>query len=123
MRLNLRKHTIHLSAPIICFVLFLFLTPPALAQVQRVTCRVEADHGLLKAGVAQEVVLKVSLDAPPAPVSATRPRVNLALVLDQSGSMQGTKIKMAKEAALEALSRLGATDRFSLVVYDTQVTT
>lgn len=85
--------------------------------------RVETDRGVLPAGPAQEVIIKVSLDAPPAPARAERPRVNLALVIDRSGSMGGTKMEMAKEAAIEAVTRLDREDVFSLVAYDTEVTT
>ena len=106
---------------LISLLLVVALSSPALAG--SVVCRVETDRSILPAGGAQEVVIKVSLDAPPAPANIQRPRVNLALVIDQSGSMHGTKIKMAKKAALEALSRLSSQDQFSLVVYDTQVTT
>ncbi|MBU2629926.1 MAG: VWA domain-containing protein, partial [Proteobacteria bacterium] len=40
-----------------------------------------------------------------------------------SGSMNGNKIEQAKAAAIEALTRLGLQDIFSVVVYDTNVHT
>jgi Ca-activated chloride channel family protein len=49
--------------------------------------------------------------------------VNLAIVLDRSGSMSGDKIERAKDAAIEALRRLGPRDRFSVVVFDHEVET
>ena len=52
-----------------------------------------------------------------------RPAVNLAIVLDRSGSMAGRKLQKAKEAAIEALRRLGPEDIFSVVVYDDRVKT
>jgi Ca-activated chloride channel family protein len=67
-------------------------------------------------------VLKISLEAPEA-VATQRPPANLALVLDRSGSMSGEKLAKAKDAAIEALRRLGAQDRFALVTYDHQVET
>jgi Ca-activated chloride channel family protein len=89
----------------------------------KVTCRVEMDRAVLPAGDSQNVVLKITLDAPPAPSHITRPPVNLALVLDQSGSMNGIKIEQAKAAAIEAVKRLGIQDIFSVVVYDTNIST
>ena len=48
--------------------------------------------------------------------------MNLAFVLDRSGSMQGRgKLDLAKQAVDEALARLDPEDRFSVVVYDDQV--
>ena len=50
-----------------------------------------------------------------------RPPVNLALVLDRSGSMGGDKIRLAKEAAIAALRRLEPRDRFAVVFYDERI--
>jgi Ca-activated chloride channel family protein len=47
--------------------------------------------------------------------------VNLAIVLDRSGSMSGEKLSVAKAAVQEAIGRLQPEDRFSVVVYDDQV--
>ncbi len=47
-----------------------------------------------------------------------RPPVNLAFVLDRSGSMSGEKIRLAKQAVEYSLARLQSDDRFSIVTYD-----
>jgi Ca-activated chloride channel family protein len=63
----------------------------------------------------------VSLTAPQGTPRRERAPVNIALVLDRSGSMGGTKILLAREAAERALQMLRPTDRFSLVVYDDRI--
>ncbi|MGI8929248.1 MAG: vWA domain-containing protein [Candidatus Limnocylindrales bacterium] len=47
-----------------------------------------------------------------------RPPVNLAFVLDRSGSMAGEKIRLAKQAVEYSIARLQSDDRFSIVTYD-----
>jgi uncharacterized membrane protein len=48
-----------------------------------------------------------------------QPRVALALVIDKSGSMTGTKIEMAKEAAVRSLAVLGPLDQAAVLTFDT----
>jgi len=88
-----------------------------------VKCRVEIDRAILPAGGIQRAVVKITLDAPPPPEKSMRPAVNLAIVLDRSGSMAGQKLERAKDAAIEALRHLGPMDMFSVVVYDHNVST
>ena len=47
-----------------------------------------------------------------------RPPVNLAFVLDRSGSMAGEKIRLARQAVEYSIGRLQSDDRFSIVTYD-----
>lgn len=102
----------------------LLLNLSSLAQAAPlVKCQVELDRRVLLAGPAQTTVIKIALDAPPVPRTDQRPPVNLALVIDRSGSMSGSKIAKAREAAIEALHRLAPGDLFSLVVYDDTVQT
>ena len=74
--------------------------------------RMELDRGVLPAESTQRAVVKITLDGPPPPRTKTRPPVNLALVLDRSGSMAGDKLRNVQQAAIEALGRLNATDVF-----------
>jgi Ca-activated chloride channel family protein len=69
---------------------------------------------------AQKLELLVHLEAPEQPLP-TRPPLNLALVIDRSGSMGGEKMAKAREAAAFAVQQLGSRDRISLVIYDDQV--
>lgn len=50
-----------------------------------------------------------------------RPRLNLSLVLDRSGSMQGEKIVRAREATAYCIDQLLPTDRLSVVIFDNVV--
>jgi Ca-activated chloride channel homolog len=47
-----------------------------------------------------------------------RPPLNLSLVLDRSGSMEGEKIQRAREAASYCVDQLLPEDRVSLVIFD-----
>ncbi len=94
-----------------------------LPNAPKVKCTIETDRTVLPAGEIQNAVIKITLDAPPPPSDIKRPPVNLSIVLDRSGSMSGSKIEKAKDAAVEALKRLSSQDIFSLVVYDHVVDT
>lgn len=48
---------------------------------------------------------------------STRAPVNLALVIDRSGSMSGYKLEQAKNAARQLVSQLNANDRLAIVHY------
>jgi Mg-chelatase subunit ChlD len=85
---------------------------------------VRPDRTLIRAHARSERFLLVDVVAPtvrPDP-SRRRPPVNLAFVLDRSGSMGGqNKLGLARQAVVEAIHRLEAEDRFSVVTYDDQV--
>jgi len=49
-----------------------------------------------------------------------RPPVNLALVIDRSGSMDGSPLEAAKSAAKQITKKLNSGDRLSLVSFDTE---
>ena len=72
--------------------------------------------------LATEQVAYLYLEAQPAAgaVAAAAP-LNLALVLDRSGSMAGQKIRDLRQAARLTLDRLGPDDLVSLVLFDDSV--
>ena len=65
--------------------------------------------------------LKVGLTGFDLEASAKRAPVNVAIVIDKSGSMGGDKIKHAKEAAKQALDRLGPGDTVSVIAFSDKV--
>lgn len=69
---------------------------------------------------ARELYVMVRLKAGGAS-GKQRPPLDLALVLDRSGSMSGQKLDDAKRAALDLLGQLNEKDRVTLVVYDNLV--
>lgn len=50
-----------------------------------------------------------------------RPVLNIGLVIDRSGSMEGKKIEYARQAAGYAVQQLLPTDRISVTIYDDQI--
>lgn len=66
--------------------------------------------------------LQVQVIAPDIPYPADRPRVNLALVIDRSGSMgDAGKLEYVKTAAHQLIELMGNDDILSVVTYDHQV--
>jgi Ca-activated chloride channel family protein len=88
------------------------------------TVRVRTDRRLIRAQARSERYLLVDVVAPTVErnPSLRRPPVNLAFVLDRSGSMSGqAKLTLAKQAVLESIHRLEDEDRFAVVVYDSEI--
>jgi Ca-activated chloride channel family protein len=82
------------------------------------TFSVRTDRHLVRPNAHSERFILAEVVAPRTTTTRTRPPVNLAIVLDRSGSMSGAKLGVAKAAVEEAIARLQPEDRFSVVVYD-----
>jgi Ca-activated chloride channel family protein len=92
------------------------LALPALAG-ETLRLKLESDREVVLKGRPQEVIVKIDLEAIADRKQAHRTPLNLAVVLDRSGSMSGAKIEKAKQAAVQLVDRLGAEDYFSMIVY------
>jgi Ca-activated chloride channel family protein len=77
----------------------------------------QLDHQYLSGQGGGEAYLLVDLVAAGEPEGRRRVPVNAVLILDRSGSMQGTKMDRAKEAARALVAALGADDRLSIVEF------
>ena len=100
--------------------LLLAKSAKSVKSAEAVRLRVELDRPVLPAEATETAIVKVSLDGV-RPPHVRRVPVNLALVIDKSGSMGGEKIDRAREAAMEAVRRLSADDIVSVIVYDGSV--
>lgn len=86
------------------------------------TIRLRTDRTLVRAQTRSKRYVLATVNAPQVPPRADRMPVNVALVLDRSGSMAGSrKFDLAREAVEHSLRMLRPEDRFSLVVYDYDV--
>ena len=67
----------------------------------------------------REVIVQVEVEARKSD-DVRRSPMNLSVVLDRSGSMEGAKLEKARQAAAMAVDKLNDDDIFSLVTYDDQ---
>src|ERR687883_313970 len=80
------------------------------------------ERARLVAGRDQTVDVLVRVVPPePDPGVGRRPKLNLGIVLDRSGSMGGEKMERARQAAAYCIDQLMPTDRLSLVIFDDQI--
>ncbi|MEW4487309.1 VWA domain-containing protein [Thalassoglobus sp. JC818] len=93
--------------------------PHVLAE--QVELDVASSYGILKSGKKQTTWIRVGLTGFTMESDKERAPVNVAIVLDKSGSMNGEKIERAKAAAQDAIDRLGPNDIVSVITYDTTV--
>ena len=82
---------------------------------------VQTDRSLVRASAPSRRYVLVSVVAPEAERTRARAPINIAFVLDRSGSMGGEKIVLARRAVDHALRLLRDDDHFSLVVYDSEI--
>src|SRR5688572_32499214 len=86
-----------------------------------VTIHARADRRYIRPHDRSQRFVLVELTAPPATEARRRPPVNLAFVIDRSGSMAGQKLELAKQAVIDGVGRLDDQDRLTVVAYDDEV--
>jgi len=79
------------------------------------------DRPLVRTHSRSTRYLLVELAAPARERARPRPPLNLALVLDRSGSMSGEKLDLARRAAGTLVRQLSDEDRACVVTYDDEV--
>jgi Ca-activated chloride channel family protein len=75
------------------------------------------ERGYVVKNSPQEVVIKIDLSAIAGRQKSRRTPLNLAVVLDKSGSMTGAKLEKTKQAAMQLVDCLAPNDIFSLVIF------
>lgn len=89
---------------------------------ERLTIAAQPERRLIRPGGSRRYVLfLISASQGAGRSPATRTPLDLALVLDRSGSMGGEKFQAARRATLAVLDRLSADDRATIVVFDDQI--
>jgi Ca-activated chloride channel family protein len=81
------------------------------------------DRRLVPSNTESERYLRIKIQAPDTTKPGARLPLNIALVIDRSGSMSGSKLEKAKEAAIFCLRNLTGADRAAVIAYDDQVRT
>ena len=80
------------------------------------------ERAKLAAGREQTVDVLIRITPPEVDSGiSTRPKLNLSLVLDRSGSMGSEKMLRAREATAYCIDQLLPTDRLSVVIFDNRV--
>lgn len=96
-------------------------TPASAAPAAELTLGADLGHSVINTKSRDRVYLRLSLKALAAATRERRAPINVALVIDHSGSMSGERLAAAKKGAEVALERLGADDIVSLVTYNHEV--
>ena len=85
------------------------------------TLSAECDRRLVAAEASSQRTIEWVVCAPDREERTNRAPLNLALVLDRSGSMQGDKLRYVQQAACHVLDLLDERDRVAVVAYDDQI--
>ncbi|MCG8419380.1 MAG: VWA domain-containing protein [Proteobacteria bacterium] len=84
----------------------------------QISARMQSSHLLRGTG---DSYMAVTIEAPTTEKPHNRPPVNVAIVIDRSGSMSGQKLRHAKQAARQLVNQLHPSDRVAIIAYGSDV--
>jgi Ca-activated chloride channel family protein len=93
----------------------------AARAAEPITLTAKLAQPVMKSGGNQTNYLRIGLNGCEPQHKADRTPVNVAFVIDRSGSMAGARIAQAREAAIMAIKRLNDDDIASVVIFDDRV--
>jgi len=94
-----------------------------MVSTSKIEIRSCAEVESVSSNEAKELLAMATLVAPVDDSKGDRASIDIVAVIDKSGSMQGEKIKLVKDTLNFLLQQLRASDRLSIVTYDTKVFT
>ena len=116
------KTKLKLTRAVMAALVFVFIiTGISIAGSNQLKLDAAMDKHFLLADTGQTAYLRVALTGFAMDEPLLRAPVNIAIVIDKSGSMNGEKITKAREAAIMAIDRLNSNDLISVVTYDSNV--
>jgi Ca-activated chloride channel family protein len=86
-----------------------------------ITLNAHLSQPVMQAGEKQRNYLRIALNGCKPERTSNRTPVNVAFVIDRSGSMAGSRLAQAREAAIMAVNRLDPNDIASVVIFDDKV--
>ncbi|MBN2340019.1 MAG: VWA domain-containing protein [Deltaproteobacteria bacterium] len=102
---------------VFAMLLSVLIIQPNPASATKAQLSVEMSTPVVLNRSPQTAFLKVGVTGFALVQEAVRPPVNVAIVIDRSGSMSGEKMARAQDAAIMAIDRLGPDDIVSVVAY------
>jgi len=103
-----------------CFVSGLSQSTKIVENSSEIKFQAKSGKPFVQANIKQIIPVKISLQGVNLKSASDRAPINVSLVLDKSGSMEGEKIQQLKEASKLAIDLLNPHDSISLVTYDDQ---
>ena len=104
-----------------CGALVIFMAAATVGAAAQCKLEVSTPKPILPEDVKQTVCIKIGVTGFEMESQGTRKPLNIAIVLDRSGSMSGEKIKQAKEAAQAAVELMKPDDIVAVIAYDSEV--